>query len=154
MNTSEIIDIHSKAPYPSCALSNFAGYEFFVDGVRCNSMEGFLQSLKFRSPGKQRKICLLKGSQAKKSTAHSFAQLRWRLTRKLYWQGRKISRFSAEYQLLLDKAYAALSENGEFMRALKSTEGKGLIHSIGKTDCRKTVLTQEEFIRRLLELRG
>ncbi len=42
-----MIDIHSKGAYPSDALSNFAAYEFMVDGIPCASMEGFLQSLKF-----------------------------------------------------------------------------------------------------------
>ena len=39
------MDIGSKNDYPSCALSNFAAHEFYIDGVRCASMEGFLQSL-------------------------------------------------------------------------------------------------------------
>ncbi len=33
-----MIDIHSKGDYPSSALSNFAAYDFTVDGARCASM--------------------------------------------------------------------------------------------------------------------
>ena len=47
------IDIHSKGDYPANVLSNFYPNEFELDGVRCASMEGFLQSLKFKNPKKQ-----------------------------------------------------------------------------------------------------
>lgn len=148
-----MIDIHSKSEYPSCALSNFAEYEFYVDGIKCSSMEGFLQSLKFRNAKKQRRICTLSGINAKNSTAHTFAQLRWKLTHKLYWQGKKISRFSDEYQELIDKAYGELAKNTEFKKALASSADRRLIHSIGKTDARKTVLTEYEFVSRLTRIR-
>lgn len=46
---NSIMDIHSKGEYPACDLSNFAEHEFYIDDVKCLSMEGFLQSLKFRS---------------------------------------------------------------------------------------------------------
>lgn len=44
----EELDIGSGKDYPSNALSNFAPHPFIIDGVECNSMEGFLQSLKFK----------------------------------------------------------------------------------------------------------
>lgn len=148
-----IIDVHSKGEYPSCAISNFAEYEFCIDGVKCMSMEGFLQSLKFRSIRKQKQICLLSGKEAKNSTRHSIAQLRWRITHKLYWQGRKICRFSDEYQELLDTAYAELSKNKAFIKSLKDTEKSELVHTIGKNDVRKTVLTEYELVSRLMHIR-
>ena len=42
------MDIGSKSGYPSSSLSNFAGHRFIFEDVECNSMEGFLQSLKFK----------------------------------------------------------------------------------------------------------
>lgn len=151
MNT--VVDIHSKGEYPSCALSNFAEYEFFIDNVKCAGMEGFLQSLKFRSVRKQKQVCLLSGKEAKYSTRHTLAQLRWRMTHKLYWQGKRINRLSDEYQKLLDRAYEALSENVNFQAALKVSLPYRLTHSIGKTDMRKTVLTEYELISRLERIR-
>lgn len=41
------MDIGSGSGYPAGNLSNFHPYQFEIDGVTCNSMEGFLQSLKF-----------------------------------------------------------------------------------------------------------
>ena len=153
MNTSDIIDILSKGDYPSCALTNFAEHEFYIDNVRCSGMEGFLQSLKFVNIKKQKSVCLLSGKEAKNSTRHTLAQLRWRITHNLYWQGKLISRFSDEYQKLLDKAYSELSKNKDFINALEETVGKKLVHSIGKNDARKTVLTEYEFISRLNRIR-
>lgn len=154
MSVRTVIDIHSKGDYPSGALSNFAAYEFAVDGVECFSMEGFLQSLKFRSSAKQKRVCKLVGSQAKKSSRHTFSQLRWRITKTLYWQGKKINRFSEEYQELLDRAYDELGKNEKFKEALIASCGSELIHSIGESNESKTVLTEREFISRLERLRN
>lgn len=43
------MDIGSGSGYPSSSLSNFAPHPFVIDGIECNSMEGFLQSLKFEN---------------------------------------------------------------------------------------------------------
>lgn len=116
-------------------------------------MEGFLQSLKFKSIKKQQQVCMLTGKNAKNSTKHTLSQFRWRLTNNLYWQGKRISRFSDEYQKLIDRAYDSLSRNSDFEKALKASSSYTLTHSIGKTDKRKTVLTEYEFISRLERLR-
>ena len=59
------MDIGSKSGYPSSSLSNFAGHRFIFDGVECYSMEGFLQSLKFKDPNMQIEVCKLIGKKAK-----------------------------------------------------------------------------------------
>ena len=144
------IDISSKGEYPANTLSNFYAHEFILDGVRCASMEGFLQSLKYKSASKQIKVCALVGKAAKNAGKHKFL---WKLTHKLHWQGKSFSRFGDEYAALLRRAYAELYKNPNFAAALKAAEGCTLIHSIGKTDNRKTVLTVQEFINNLDELR-
>ena len=53
------MDIGSRAGYPASALSNFAPHRFIFDDVECASMEGFLQSLKFKSPEMQKEVCEL-----------------------------------------------------------------------------------------------
>ena len=139
----EIIDIYSKGEYPSNVLSNFYPNEFIFDGVKCGSMEGFLQSLKYRNAKKQRKICTLSGKEAKKKGKY---KLLWKLTNNIHWQGKKIKRTSAEYKKLIQNAYEALSQNQEFFNAIKATDNKTLTHSIGSHDERKTILTEKEFI--------
>lgn len=148
-----MIDIYSKGEYPSDALSNFAAYEFEVDGVKCESMEGFLQSLKFRNVKKQREICLLVGKKAKFS-AGRLRTFIWKFTQNLYWNGRKYKRSSSEYQELITKAYDCLWENEKFRNALLSTADEPLCHKMGGHNIRKTVLTEQEFIGQLNRLRN
>ncbi len=148
-----MIDIHSKGEYPSAALSNFAAYEFMVDGIPCASMEGFLQSLKFVRISKQKQICRLVGKEAKNAPGR-LRNLRWKLTQTLYWKGVRYKRDSAEYQKLIARAYDALYENAEFRAAIEATQNAELCHSIGGHDSRTTVLTESEFIRQLYRLRS
>lgn len=143
------MDIRSGAKYPAGALSNFSPYKFTVDGVVCNSMEGFLQSLKFSNEGMQRHICSLVGRLAKAKGAKK----NWQRTQTLYWKGISYKRASDDYQKLLDKAFTALSMNRKFKKALISTQSSNLTHSLGKKKINQTVLTQQEFCSRLLMLR-
>ena len=144
------MDIGSGNSYPASALSNFAPHPFIIDGVLCNSMEGFLQSLKFKSIDMQIEVCKLVGKAAKFKGKNK----KWWKTQTLYWQGKEIDRHSQEYQELLDRAYNALAKNQGFIKALKATNGAVLTHSIGKNDPTHTILTTSEFIKRLNNIRN
>jgi len=143
------MDIISKGKYPSNSLSNFAPHPFEMDGVKCSSMEGFLQSLKFKSVEMQEEVCKLVGYAAKKKGYGKD----WQRTGNLYWKGIPINRFSKEYQILLDRAYMELYKNEKFKAALKATNNAVIKHSIGRTDPKETILTQREFCWRLTRLR-
>ena len=144
------MDIRSGKEYPSSALSNFAPHRFEFDGVECHSMEGFLQSLKFKNPEMQKEICKLVGRQAKSKGANKD----WKTSQTLWWKGEPIKRDSEEYQDLLDNAYDAMYEGSEsFRKALEASGKSVLTHSIGKTKKNDTVLTTSEFCGRLMRLR-
>lgn len=143
------MDIGSGSGYPSSALSNFAPHPFIIDGVECASMEGFLQSLKFSSPEMQREVCKLVGKAAK----FKGKKKKWWQTQTLFWRGQEIDRHSEEYQMLLDRAFAALAQNSSFRKALLATGDAVLTHSIGKSNPSETVLTKAEFCGRLIKLR-
>ena len=143
------MDIGSGSGYPSSSLSNFAPHPFELDGVKCASMEGFLQSLKFESPEMQEYVCTLVGKAAK----YKGKKKKWYTTQTLYWRGKPIKRDSQEYQKLLDRAYNALNENTGFRNALEATGDANLTHSIGKNKISETVLTTREFCSRLMKLR-
>ena len=143
------MDIGSSSGYPSGALSNFAPHPFVIDEVECNSMEGFLQSLKFSDPEIQKEVCKLVGKAAKFKGKNK----KWWKTQTLYWQGEEFDRESAEYQDLLDRAYEALSKNTGFQKALLATGDAVLTHNIGKTKETETVLTRREFCNRLTKIR-
>lgn len=143
------MDIGSGNMYPSSSLSNFAPHPFVIDGVECNSMEGFLQSLKFSNPELQKEVCKLVGKAAK----FRGKPKKWWQTQTLYWQGQEMKRNSQEYQDLLDRAYTELGKNKGFQMALIASGNSTLTHSIGKNKTSETVLTSSEFCSRLIRLR-
>lgn len=143
------MDIGSKSGYPSSALSNFAPHRFIFDGVECNSMEGWLQSLKSRNHDVQIERCKLVGYAAKKSGS----KINWQREQLLWWKGESYRRQGKEYQDLLDRAYEALSQNEGFRKALLATGDAVLTHNIGRTNEKETVLTRSEFCGRLMRIR-
>lgn len=143
------MDIGSGAGFPAATLSNFAPHPFVIDGVQCNSMEGFLQSLKFKDAEMQKAVCLLVGKAAK----FKGKKKKWWKTQTLYWQGQEFKRDSEEYQELLDRAFDALARNTGFQKALLATGTATLEHSIGKSKITETVLTRQEFCSRLTRIR-
>ena len=147
----EIIDIYSKGEYPSNVLSNFYPRDFSFYGIKIGSAEGFLQSLKFKNPKKQVRICALGGKAAKKKGGRKFL---WKITGNVYWNGHRIRRDGPVFFSLVYKFYVYMYlEDENFSKALKSTCGKKLVHSIGKHDKRKTILTEEEIIGILERIR-
>ena len=143
------IDIYSKGVWKE--LSNFYPHPFTLDGVSCASMEGFLQALKFKNEKKQRRVCSLVGANAKTAGAKKFL---WKLFGRVYWQGEKYRRESEEFKRLVARAYAALYNGNErFRTALTASGSRPLVHSIGKSDPKKTILTEREFVDNLLFLR-
>ncbi|MFA6437251.1 MAG: hypothetical protein WC242_03740 [Candidatus Paceibacterota bacterium] len=146
------MDIKAKSAYPASALSNFAPHSFEIDGVKCASMEGFLQSLKVTDPFFQIDVCQLVGSDARHWGDEHNAE--WRKAQTLWWQSKAYDRHSPEYQELLDRAFEALLKNEDFRRALLITNQETLTHSIGQTDPHISILTQEEFCSRLMKMRS
>lgn len=144
------MDIGSGTGWPSAALSNFAPHPFVIDGVECASMEGFLQSLKFKEPAMQVEVCKLVGKAAK----FKGKKKKWWKTQTLHWQGVEYKRDSKEYQELLTRAFEALAQNTSFQKALLATGKSTLTHEIGKTKITETVLTRQEFCGRLMMLRA
>lgn len=144
------MDIGKGNGYPSAALSNFAPHPFEIDGIKCNSMEGFLQSLKYNNEDMQKHVCSLIGLAAKRKGKKKS----WYRKQELYWKGTTYKRNSREYQDLLDRAYMELFKNTGFRKALKATGNATLTHSLGNNDMRRTVLTKQEFCSRLTMLRN
>ena len=143
------MDIGSRNGYPAGTLSNFSPHPFELDGVKCASMEGFLQAVKHRDIPTQEYVCSLVGFAAKKKGSKK----NWQRDQKLHWQGIEYNRSGPEYQELLDRAYNALSNNIKFKKALRASGNATLTHSIGRRKKTETVLTVNEFCGRLMRLR-
>ncbi len=114
-------------------------------------MEGFLQSLKFKSEDMQKNVCTMIGKKAK----FKGKKKNWWKRQTLYWKGKEIDRASKEYEELICRAFDALHSYSEsFRRALDASRGSTLTHSVGKNNPKRTILTNTEFVRNLNRLRG
>ncbi len=72
----------------------------------------------------------------------------------LYWQGGTYARDSEEYQQLVRKAFRARFDHSErYREALRATKGYTLLHTYGCDDPTQTILTTQEFLTILNELR-
>ncbi len=135
------VNIWSGSAYPANVLSNLYPNAFVFDGVECASMEGFLQSLKYRDRDVQRAVCALSGKEAKRKSNNE-----WQATQTLYWNDKPLSRGGKEFHALLECAFRALYWQSEsFRSALLATRGKRLYHVQGKSNPRQTILTENEF---------
>lgn len=145
------MNISSENSWPAKSLSNFTGHRFIFDGIECGSMEGLLQSFKFKDVNIQKEVCKLVGLGAKRRG--SKRNKAWKSVQKLWWAGVEFDRHGKEYQDLLDRAYEALFLNDKFQKALLATGNSVLTHTIGKNSKSDTVLTVSEFCSRLMALR-
>ena len=144
------IDVHSKKPYPSCALSNFAEHPFRLDGIDIRCMEGLLQSLKAPQE-RQQEFCQMDARTAKEAGSC----MNWQSNGAVFhWSGHCFSRYSREYRSFLNRAYDAMvDQNPAYARALQDTGHALLWHSIGKLSKRNTCLTTFEFVSLLYRTR-
>lgn len=146
----KIMDVGSGVKGVQGRLSNLTKRVFIFDGVKCNSIEGVLQGIKFKDRDIQLKICGLSGMEAKRSGYKSD----WKDKQTINWNGREMKRDSIEYQELLNELYqAAFDQNEQYREDILSCEGIVFTHTIGKDDIRETILTIEEFTSRLTKLR-
>lgn len=149
----KVIDIDSRGIYPAGILSNFTESHFTIDGVKVNSMEGFLQSLKTADPEEQKNICTMVGIKAKRAGNKLKAKEGYN-PNIVFWNNNSMARDSREYQNLLKKAFEAKFDyDAKFRKALAETKGSKLTHSIGKSSIYQTILTEQEFVDLLHYLR-
>lgn len=143
------VDVRSNGSRPACELSNFYPHEFIFDGIRCGSMEGFLQALKKNDPERQRLVCSLSRREAKMRSTDT-----WKKEQTVYWCGRAYNRHGYRFQFLLRRAFREmLKQCYRFRDALLATGNKRIFHTLGNTDPHSTILMEKELCTILTELR-
>jgi hypothetical protein len=147
-----MIDIKGNSPdRHSARLSNFTERHFFIDGVFCNGVEGFLQALKCQDTILQKEICALSGKKAKKRGADFDT---WKKSQTLWWLGKEYPRKSRDYLILVTRAYdLAYLHDHTFHEDLTVIGHEPICHSIGNPDMNDTVLTEVEMLYQLNRLR-
>ena len=133
-------------------LSNLYHLEFKFKGKKVCSIEGVLQSLKYKDKKIQNTILKYYGLDAYHTRGANSTDF-WGESGTLYWQGKPLDRHSEQYQIFIDELYISASKNPLYKKALLSAQNKYLLHHIGKDDPNQTVLTRFEFEQRLNTLR-
>lgn len=147
-----VLDININLWTPSNLLSNLRPNEFVFEGVKCSSMESFLQSLKYNNTEKQKEVCMLSGEEARVKGRKKFF---WKLSGNVYWKGLKFKRNSREFDNLILSAYKSLYNQSEDLRlGLSCTKDDKLVYTEGKRNKRRTILTEEEFVSCLEKIRS
>lgn len=126
-------------------LSNLDPCKFDFLGYQCHSIEGVLQSLKFKDLATQIKIIQMSGFEAKRAGRN----IPWKT---LNFCGLEIDRFSDFYQVFLSDMYFTMFEqHRDKLLLLLSTDD--IDHSIGHNNQDKTILTKTEFVFHLNDVK-
>jgi hypothetical protein len=141
------LDIRSGAPGIAGRLSNATRREFSFYGVVCRSIEGVLQSFKFRDINRQLNLCALWGK-----AAEAEGEIQdWQNSQTLYWENKPFPRGSEEYQNLLSRLfYEVFIQDARYRNDLRRLcRDWRFTYSTGNMDPCETLLTESEFCRRL-----
>lgn len=131
-------------------ISNFHSRAFVFDGVPCAGFEGLVQALKCSNAKLQREICKLSGKEAWRA-GQKFNS--WKKKCRLYWQGNSFKRTSRSYMLFIERVYDAIYEqDATFRRDLLALGPSDIHHSIGRSNMRKTTLTEAEMLYNIQRL--
>lgn len=145
------LDCNLCMEFASNSLSAFSKFYFTIDGVKCISVESFLQSLKFKNIKKQQLICDMPPEQAVKL---GNKKKLWKQTDNLWWKGNKIKRSSSDYQLLLNCVFDELCKNNNFIRVLMDCGNIEILRTVNTIGRHSVMLSEDEFVSRLVNMRS
>lgn len=132
-------------------LSNLFPYTFVFRGKRVSSIESIFQGIKFKDKKNQNMVFKYSGKEAYHVKLAS--EQDWRKTGLLFWRGKPIKRFSKEYEDFVDEMYISAIQNPLYRQAILNCADKHIIHTMGETNNKETVLTRFEFEKQLNTLK-
>lgn len=145
------MDIKFGCGWPASQLSNFAISPFEIDGIKCTSMEGFIQALKRNNPEIQKYGCTLIGKKAK----YWGKGIKWWQRppqEQLWWLGKSFPAHSKEHLDLIERALRCkFTQHDGSKKALLAIQNAVLTHSIGNDN--QTSLRASDFCRMLMKIR-
>jgi len=153
-NLKEVLNISSKSKdWRAKRLSNFSDDPFVIDGVEINSVEGFIQGIKFYENHHYRRECF-RANTIKEKLRAQYLGRKMAEKKFVWWKGEKIKYGSRKHHKLIERAIRAkFEQNREAMRALLATRGIKLIHQIGQRELKKSSLPAKLFCKILTKIR-
>lgn len=132
-------------------LSSMAHHEFAIDGVKCKSLEGFIQSLKCEKASQQASVCSDKPKAAKERGKKLIA---WESGGRVFWKGEAIDRHSLRHKDFIEGVVKEVARQCPvFRKALIETAGQPLTCP-GKSRESETPVTEAEFCHALTRARS
>ncbi len=130
------------------AMSNFSAHPFVIDGIRCASVEAFIQGIKFPPDDPRREeVFAMGGVAAWKMRVYAVGDYVW-------WGGVQISYRSAAHAELIRRAIEAkFAQNPDAFDALTSTRGLEIIHEPGGVESPLTSLPATVYCKILTDIR-
>ena len=143
------INIDPRASGYAAALANETDRLFFLDQIRCRSIESVLQAFRVPSAEQQKEICAKNGVNARK-----YGQALPENIATLFWGNKTFDRHGNTYQRLLDHLYLTIArQNPRFQQAIFMTGEAIITYSSLSDDPNITPLTAHEACTRLTALR-
>ena len=147
--TINLGDNHDPVAYQ---LGNFAPARFWIDRVYCRSAEGYIQSLKFADPDKQREVCRMVGVRAKFAGKKAGKRIAREGT--VFWQGESVLFGSDQHQRWIELGIEAkFRQDFDSQFDLISTGDQSLIHDTGHPESRFTSLPSSAFVTTVSQIR-
>lgn len=140
--------IHGAKPK---VLSNLFPYKFYFKGFWLESIESVFQSFKFKDKTMQRLLFSYNGLNSNNIKAAS--DYDWKKSGIIYFQGKKIDRFSKEIENFIDELYISALQNPLYRNVIRNTGDKYILHAMGEKDNHLTGFTRYEFEKELNTLK-
>ncbi len=150
--TDTYIDISYKRKETEAKiLSNLYPYKFEYFKNKVSSIEGAIQSLKYKDEN-IRKLCY-EYSGVDAYHLRGMDPYKWQNDGILYTPIGTINRYSEQYQDFIDELYFSVFQNPLYKKNLAGSKNKMLDHIVGEDNMNYTTLTRTEYISRLYALR-
>lgn len=127
-------------------------HDFIFHGIKIKSVEGFLQSLKYKDNYIKSHLINCYGNEIRFLETQNLDKDSY-YSGDLYFEGKTIDRYDIKYQELLNELYLSLCYSSVFEKSLINTGNRELLYSSGIEDPTRTLLTSRELVDRLKIIR-
>lgn len=145
------MNIGSGKGYPLSQLCSDSLHPFELDGVKCASIDSFVQGLKFEKASQQASVCK---ESPKAARERGKKAMDWKNVQVLWWKGKSFDRRSAEQRDLLEKAVSEAADQCPVFRDALAHTGSMVLDCSAKSKEFDTPVTEAEYCAALSLVRG
>lgn len=144
------MNIGSGKGFPLSQLRSDSLHAFELDGVKCASIESFVQGLKFEKPSQQVSVCKETPKAARERGKKASD---WKNNQTLWWKGVSFDRRSSEHRELLFRALSQVAHHCSAFREALLHTGSSVLECPTQSKEFDTPVTEAEFSAALTSVR-